>query len=337
MGTGILATLTEKLLNHIPFAHDVAIAFLAACWVLLVVLSAGFALRIVQRPRTFRESVLHHSTTPQWGMVSMGIMSVGSATLTVAPAVNPQFSATATFLNIVLWSVGTVVGIVSAVGFGARLIGSDVGSPTTVWGLAVVPPMVSATTGSPIVPILPGVSAQLWMLTGLVACFFLSLFVGAIVFITAYHHHWSRQRIPLAASASAWIPLGVVGQSTAAAQSLASQARHLVIPEALDAVQALANAYGIAMFTLGIPLTCWATFVTIRGFMGRMAFNPGWWSLTFPIGTLSLGTHLLGKGTDVPIFGTVSLILCCILMCTWTVCAIGSASALRAQLSTQLR
>lgn len=333
MGTGILSTLTEKISGQVPVGHGAAVVLCALSWALLVGITVGFAVRIVRRPRVFIDSLTDGAVAPMWGMVSMGILSVGSATLTVAPAGDAGFTRSAGLLDGLLWSIGTFIGIVSAVGFGARLIGSDIGAPTTVWGLAVVAPMVSATTGAALVPTIDGVGAQLWLLTGVSACFFLSLFVGAIVFITAYHHHWTVRGIPLAASASAWIPLGMVGQSTAAAQSIATQSKQFVIPGAAEAVQAAANTYGFVMLALGIPLICWAVLVTTRGFAGRMPFTPGWWAMTFPIGTLSLGTYLLGTGSGLAFFHVVGVGLCLVLVCTWLLCSASSVKAIRREMA----
>lgn len=329
MGTGILSTLLEKIYGHLPAAHGVATILCALSWVLLVGITLGFLLRIARRPKIFADSLTNGAESPMWGMVSMGILSVGSATLTVLPDLNARLTSTAGAIDGILWIVGTFVGLVAAIGFGARLIGSDIGAPTTVWGLAVVAPMVSATTGAALVPTVHGIGAQLWMLTGVSACFFLSLFVGAIVFITAYHHHWTVRSVPLAASASAWIPLGMVGQSTAAAQSIATQSKQFVIPDAAGAVQAVANTYGFVMLALGIPLFCWAVLVTVRGFAGRMPFTPGWWAMTFPLGTLALGTYLLGADNGLTFFRVVGETLTLVLVCTWSLCAACSVRAIR--------
>ena len=116
------------------------------------------------------------------------------------------------------------------------------GAPTTTWGLPIVPPMVSATTGSALVPHLATREGQLLLVITTVACFFLALVLGLVVFAVAYRHHWRVAPLPLAASTSAWIPLGVVGQSTAAAQAIAVQAQRFVLPEDTGTLVHVANA-----------------------------------------------------------------------------------------------
>lgn len=324
MGTGILGTLLQTCAERVPWAQDAALVPLVLCWSLLVVLTGGFLRRIVRDRAAFTDTVRDLATVPLWGTVAMGVLSVGSCTATVVPARWPGLSGIAWTVDGVLWVIGTLIGVVAALGFGARLVARDCGAPTTVWGLAVVGPMVSATTGAALVPHLAG-PMRVWLLLAAVACFFLSLFVGTIVFAVAYHHHWRVAPIPVAASASAWIPLGMVGQSTAAAQSIALRARPMLAVPAADAVQQAANLYGFVMLAIGVPLVIWATVVTVRGFRRRMPFSPGWWALTFPIGTLALGAWQLGHGSGLPAVTTLGVLATGVLCGTVALCLVASA------------
>ena len=213
------------------------------------------------------------------------------------------------------------------IGFAVVLVRAAApGTPSTVWGLAVVPPMVSATVGAGLVPHLAP-ALQIPLLLILAACFGLSLILGGIIFALAYHHHWRVARLPIPASTSAWIPLGVVGQSTAAAQAMAVAAAGLVPAPVAGVLQTVANDYGVLMLALGVPLAAWAVAMTVRGFRARMPFVPGWWSLTFPIGTLALGSHLLGVGTGIAAYLVAGLACWATLCGTWLLCAVASARA----------
>lgn len=325
MGTGILATLTQTLAPG-PWA---ARALLVIGWFLLVGLTAGFAARSARCPGTLTAS-LRVGQLPLWGMVSMGLLSIGSATAAVLPSWAPALAGAAVLADGLLWIAGTLLGLATAIGFTVLLVRSDAGTPSTVWGLAVVPPMVSATVGAGLVPHLTP-TLQVAMLLVTFTCFALSLTLGGVIFAVAYHHHWRVAGLAIGASTTAWIPLGVVGQSTAAAQAMAAQAGTLLPASPAEALQSLANDYGVLMLGLGVPLAGWAVAMTIRGFRHRMPFVPGWWSLTFPIGTLALGSHLLGVGTGMTVF-LVAGVACWLTLCgTWTLCAVASArSALRA-------
>ena len=327
MGTGILSTLTQMLAGDLPGGAVLAVLLLVVGWLLLAGLTAGFTVRVVRRPALFAETIRDIPVLTAWGMVSMGVLSVGSATATVVPAHWPALAPAAWLADEVLWTVVTVLGVLTALGFAVRLIGRDVGAPTTTWGLPIVPPMVSATTGAALVPHLQTRHGQLLLVIVTVACFFLALVLGLVVFAVAYHHHWRVAELPLAASTSAWIPLGVVGQSTAAAQAIAVQAQRFVLPEDTATLTQVANVYGILMLACGVPLIAWATVMTVRGFRCGMPFSPGWWALTFPIGTVCLGLHNLEGGTGIRAFGLASDAACLVLLGTWTLCAVATVRA----------
>lgn len=311
MGTAILATLLQTLAGR-PGALAAA-GLLAVAWALLLALAVAFVRRCARDRGALPASVATPVAATQWGMVSMGLLAVGSATTTVIGARVPDGWWWA--VGVVLWVVGTALGFATAVGFAVRLVRRDPGEPTTVWGLAVVPPMVTATTGASLVPhagvagsVVLGVSA---------AGFAVALCLGSIVFGMAYHHHWRVGPVPVVASASAWIPLGIVGQSVAAAQLLADGSG--------PGPAALAHAYGAVVLLLGLPLAAWATAVTVRGFRARMPFTPGWWAMTFPVGTIALGAHLLAAGTGWQpprVLADVALVT---LVGTWTLCAVAGA------------
>src|SRR5690349_16080681 len=136
MGTAILTTLTQTLVPGLWVAQ----VLLVLSWLLLVGLTAGFAAHTRRHPGTLAASV-RVGALPLWGMVSMGMLAVGSATAAVLPAWAPALAGVAVGLDAALWVLGTALGLATAVGFATLLVRSDAGAPTTVWGLAVVPPM----------------------------------------------------------------------------------------------------------------------------------------------------------------------------------------------------
>lgn len=332
MGTGILATLLQLNATALSWAAALAPVVLLVGWGLLVGLSIGYARRVLADPQVLRVGWSDPTTRAQWGMVSMGILAVGSATLTVWPEHVAGDAGPALVADAVLWTVGTLLGLLTAVGFtvmlvrgGTRGIGG-VGRPGFVWGLPVVPPMVSATCGAALVPHVGSAATRLVLVAVLVACFVLALGLGTSIFVVVYRHHLFAEPVPVAAATSSWIPLGVVGQSTAAAQAIAGQASPLLHARA-GGIHDLADAYGLVMLTLGIPLVGYAAAITVRGVLAGMPFTPGWWSLTFPIGTLALGTHLLGRQPGLVAYQAVGVACCLVLCATWSLCLTASAQA----------
>lgn len=332
MGTGMLATLLQVVGrpdsgNHlVPSAAPLGLLLIG--WFLLIGLSVGFVHRVLTRPGTLRASVTVPAQFMGWGMVSMGVLSVGSATATVVPAYCPTLTTPAWRLDGVLWLVGTALGWAAALYFLWLMRSLNRREATFTWGLPGVAPMVAATTGAGLSESLPAGLPRLAVLLVSGASFTLALGVGVTVFALAYRQHWTRARLADTLAPTAWIPLGIVGQSTAAADSLAGRIAPLLPAQASSDVLRLAEGYGLTMLALGVPLATWALWRTVRAFAARVPFNPAWWSLTFPLGTLSLGSHLLGARLDDPILSAVSVATLVCLVGTWTIAATGTLHAL---------
>lgn len=327
MGTGILSTLLAQHVQRIPGAFAASLVALLVCWVLLVGLSVSFIIRGVRRRGVFREALTSPAIVPFWGTVSMGFLSVGSATATTLPLHVPSWESLAWSVNAVLWMLGVTVGLLSAFSFGARMVGSGLGEPSFVWGLAVVGPMVAATAGAHLSAHVSATVAPFVLLVSM-ACFVVTFSLGWAIFIQAYYRAWWVAPVPLIASASTWIPLGLVGQSSAAAQAFARRLPAVAEGPVVGAMGEVANAYGWAMFAIGTPLTVWAAYVTVRGFTRRMPFSPGWWATTFPIGTMALGSTAMSAGTGVEWLAWVGALNTVILVGTVTLSTVGSVHAI---------
>lgn len=141
--------------------------------------------------------------------------------------------------------------------------------PAFPWGLALVSPMVAATSAGQ----LATHHGEFYHYAGEL-CFFLTFFTAIPLFLYCY---WSRTRPRGAAAGTAWIPLGVVGQSTAASTLLFDT--HL---------------YGLIMFTLAVPCVLHTMYCFYEAVLHWAPYGPGWWGSTFPVGTLCLGAWVLG-------------------------------------------
>ncbi len=306
MGTGILSTLLGLQSDSIPRLLSPAAALLVLGWTALVVLTVAYVGRIARDRAALTSTIRDPAVAPLWGTVSMGILAVGAATLTVVPRLRPAWQHAAVLVDGSLWLVGTLVGLAATFGFAALIITRGLSEPKPAWGLAVVPPMVSSTTAEALVPHLTSEPLRIALVMTALACFFVALGFAALIFVLAYRHHARVEPLPLAASTSAWIPLGVVGQSMAAAQAMAGQADGFLTAGGRYAIHALADAYGFAMLAVAVPVVAFALRTTVAGFAGRMPFSPGWWALTFPIGTLVLGTRFLGASTGLGFVTAIS-------------------------------
>ncbi|MBK4174965.1 tellurite resistance protein [Corynebacterium macginleyi] len=208
---------------------------------------------------------------PAWGMASMGILAIGSAYSLICDA---------WLIHTVCWAGGTILSVITCLKYLTFLFSDHPSNPTFIWGLPLVAPMVSATSSAQLVP-----HAGEWgsLVHGVgVFCFVLAWVAGMPMFTLIYLRTFPKP--PLNFAATAWIPMGLVGQSTAAAQLLAGDQWHF-----------RAMVYGVAMLGLGVPLSLYAITKHWCAALGNtpMSYNPSWWASTFPVGTCCLGTHTL--------------------------------------------
>ena len=324
MGTAILATCTEYLAQAAPGLHAAALLVLALAWALLTGIGATFVSHAVRDPQRFRATFTDLAVAPFYGALAMGLLSAGAATLVVAGRHVPT---TATAAAWVLWTAGTLLGVLTALVYPARLIAAGPerrGRPTPVWALPVVPPMVSAAGGAPLAATLPPAGASAVLVLS-AALFALALCLGTVVFALAYGHLALGNALPLQGSPAIWIPLGLAGQSTAAANLLLAEARDVVPAEALPALHVLVVAYSVVALCSGVAAAGVALRVTVGALRRGMTFSLGWWSFTFPVGTMSLGVFAFGATLDAPWLAGVSAVICACLAATVGLCLVRSA------------
>lgn len=201
-----------------------------------------------------------------------------------------------------------------------RLVGFWVGAPATVvtwaiqltrfegqpkftWGLPLVGPMISAAVAG----WLARDYGQPYLAMGTVL-FLMSLCTAVPTFIRVYWAAW-HDNVDLtgAKSATAWVPLGVVGQSTTALQIL-YPGRYSVF-------------YGLTALIIAIPLALWAMVKFYPNVARWVDYSPAWWACTFPPGTVSMGGHQVALVNGSEWLDAVALSIPVLLIAHWTLCS----------------
>lgn len=327
MGSGILATLIQAYWGANQLGQALAVLVLLVAWLIMLSWTAAFVVRIVASPAVFAASFQGVGMSA-WGMVAMGILSVGSATFNILPALLGRFGAViATQIDIILWTVGTVLGLFVALGFTINLLKHRPAEPRPAWALAVVPPMVSATTGTALASLLPTPLAAA-LLTVLMACFCITITLAFIVLYAALDHHLRISVIPAQLAVTSFIPLGPVGQSTAAAQAIAGRAETMLLPAAIPTVHTFANIYGSVMLVASLPLLLLALGTVIKAIKNGMTFTPTWWASTFPVGTVALGAHYVAEQPGFELVNWYGILTLLLLLCTWLISLSATIKAL---------
>ncbi|GAB3081533.1 hypothetical protein [Corynebacterium aquatimens] len=277
MGTSIVARLMVE--EGLMITSGI---FAAIACVIFVVLCVGFL--------RHRHPSFERTTMAEWSMFFIGILALGAALSGLTDM--------GIFRLVAFW----VAGPASVITWAIQLTHFH-GPPKFTWGLPLVGPMISAS--------LAGYLAQDFgepYVTLGTALFLMSLLTAVPVFIYVYVAAW-RGRVDLsgAQSATAWVPLGVVGQSTTALQVLHPGAFSIY--------------YGLGALVIAIPLAIYAMITFYPNVARWVDYSPSWWACTFPPGTVSMGGHqvALVKGSEW--LDVVALSIPVLLVTHWALCS----------------
>lgn len=328
MGTGIVAIALDGLPFAVRGTAGVALAFWLVASALLVAVTVVFA-RHVRTDRTMvRRQLDDPAVAPFFGAPAMALLTVGAGAVVVGQGLLGE--ALAVRLDAMLWTLGTLLGVITAVGVPYRaIVHHDLSddSASGAWLMPVVPPMVSATTGAALVPHLHAGQPRETMLLACYAFFGISVIAGFLV-LNQIWQRLLRHGAPAAATApTVWIVLGFLGQSTTAAHHLGALAPDIV-PQYGDALRALTICYGVPVWGFTLLWLGLAVLLTMRQVRDGLPFAPSWWSFTFPVGTVVTGTSALALATGLLLFEVVAAVVLLLLLTGWLAAAGGTARAL---------
>ncbi len=334
MGTGIIATAAARL----PILKGALHPFALAVWVLAAAMLVLVTIAVSVHWLRHREVAMGHARDPVmaqfYGAPPIALMTVGTGTLLVGKSILGLPAAVDA--DWVLWTLGTVTGLLAAVLIPYLLFTQHEVRPDGAFGgwlMPIVPPMVSAANGAFLIPHLAGASARATLLYGCYAMFGMSL-VAALIIITliwsrlAHHGSSGSVRVP-----TLWIVLGPLGQSITAAGLLASEAHAAVSGPVASAMSTMAVLYGVPVFGFALLWAALATALTVRALRRDLPFALTWWSFTFPVGTCVTGISGLAIHTDLPAFRWIAVLAYGALLGAWLTVA---ARTLRGTLSGQL-
>lgn len=318
MGTAIVATAGAGLpgADGIPGLRTVCTAVWALSLALLLALLCARALHWVHHRDQARAHLLDPATAPFYGCLAMALTAVGGGALVVGrdwigfPA--------AIALDAVLFTAGTVVGLVAAVAVPYLLVVRGGGTPSPVWLLPVVAPMVSAALGPLLVPHLPPGQGQQALLLACFGMFGLSLLATLVMLPVVFTRLVSNGPLPLplALTPTLFLVLGPLGQSTTAVGNFAGLAPGVVpVPHATAA--AVAVLYGVPVMGFALLWLALAGALVLRARRRGMGFAMTWWAFTFPVGTCVTGAESLGRHTGLAAFHVLAVALYVLLVVAW--------------------
>lgn len=302
MGTGIVAVVLPGLPFRVPGAMPVALAFWLAASLLLAA-TVAVMLHAVRQDRSllrrhYDDPVMSHF----YGAPAMALMTVGAGAVGVG--VDVLGDGAAVGLGAVLWAVGTLLGLGTAMAVPYRAITRHVvadDSASGAWLMPVVPPMVSATTGAALVPHLPAGEARETLLLVCYALFGLTVIAGFLVLNQLWQRLIRHGALAPATVPTVWIVLGFLGQSTTAVHHLGVLAPS-VVPGYGHALSMLAVCYGVPVWGFTVLWSALALALTVRQVRDGLPVAATWWSFTFPVGTVATGSSALAAATGLALF-----------------------------------
>lgn len=323
MGTGIVATAAATLPVHVPGLHEFATAVWLLAAVVLVALTAAFATHWIRHREQAKAYAAHRIMGQFYGAPAMALLTVGAGAMLLGPPVIGESAALAA--GVALWLAGTALGLVVSVWLPFVMItGHDHAQVDAVpaWMMPVVPPMVSASTGSLLLGHLGAGQAGMTLLVACYAMFGLSLLAGFITLTMVYSRLVHGGIAEVQAIPTVWIALGVVGQSITAANLLPAHAGSVLTdPSALSALHAFGVVYGLVMGGFGAFVFCLAVALTVHGARRGLSFTLTWWSFTFPVGTCVTGASALGVATGAVAVSGLAVALYALLLGAWATVA----------------
>jgi len=315
MGTGIVATSGVALDSSLPGLGALTSVF----WLLA---AAGLAVASVL---FLRGGPSRHAADPAmahfYGAPAMALLTVGAGTIELGP----QFigADAAVWIGGLLWSVGTVAGVFTAVWIPFRMITGTQSAQSGAmpsWLLPVVPPMVSAAGGSLLIEHVPAGQLRMGLIVVCYGLFGLSLLVGLLTMGMVYSRLIHRGLPSTLVAPTVWIMLGLIGQSVTAAVLLGERSSLVFVGDQASmaaGLRLLGIGYGLVMGGFAAFIFILALSLTVHNVRRGMGFTPAWWSFTFPVGTCVTGSSALGFATGSVLLQGVSIFLYVLLLAAW--------------------
>src|SRR5579875_3019155 len=323
MGTGIVANAAMLLPVHALALRYLALCFWLAATALLALFLLLTLLHWLHHPHVAKGDALDPHAAQFYGAPPMAFLTVGAGALLVGRYLLGLPLAVS--FAWVLWTIGMLtVFIVPYLMFTTHQI--DLEATLGSWIVPIVPPMVSAATGAPLVAHLPAGADRTAFLLALLAMFGISLFIALIVFSLLWARLVYRGVGGAATVPTIWIGLGPLGQSITAANLIGATAQEAIAAPYAQGLKMMELLYGVPVFGFEMVWLAIALAVTLRAARRHLPFTLTFWSFTFPVGTCVTGASELALHTHLVEFKVVALALFALLLVGWSLAARGTAA-----------
>ncbi len=323
MGTGIVANAAASLPLQFPGLRVFGTIVWAIASIVLVALTVATVMHWVLYRETAKKHHLNPVISHFYGAPAMAFLTVGAGTILLGKDVIGLPAAIG--VDWVLWSLGTAMGLVTAIAVPFLTFTRHDTKPDSAFGgwlMPIVPPMVSASTGALLLPFTPAGQARETLFWSCYALFGLAL-VASLIVITLIWSRLTQHKVGAAAMVpTLWIVLGPLGQSITAVNLLGGNAHLVVAPALANMLLTFGLIYGIPVLGFALMWTALALMITIRTAREKLPFSLTWWSFTFPVGTCVTGLSGLALHTGLVALQVLACIYYAGLLAAWITVAI---------------
>ena len=323
MGTAIIPGAGIALPHQFPGALRVWQVFAVLAFVELVALVVARGIHWYAHSDQARADLLDPTVAPFYACISLAFLATGLICYTVGHTFLPDSLAIG--LSTTLWTIGTLVGLVCAVGLTLLMIikyDLSIIGQSPAWLLPPTGTMVSAAFALPLLQHLDPGQGKALFVTCLYAMFGLDLIMTIVVLPLVLQRLFVHGPLPIQATPLLFIAIAPFGQGVNALGNLGDQATKAGLPAPFDTgLQTLSIVAGVPImgFTLLWAALCVAMIVWAFG--KGLKFSMAWWATPFSWGTIVTGMSVISHHTGIEALGwfTVAMYvgLCVLFLYTW--------------------
>lgn len=326
MGTGILALALGQLPWPVPGLAQLGRALWLFNILLFVVCTAMYSARWVLFFHEARQIFGHSTVSMFFGTIPMGLATLVNGLVQYGL---PWWGSTAIAWAHALWWLDVAMALACGVLIPFMMFTRQqhsIDQMTAVWLLPVVAAEVAAASGGAIAPHLAEAGAQFNMLITSYVLWAYSVPVALSILVILLLR-LALHKLPHASmAASSWLALGPIGTGALGMLLLGNDAPAVFAAHGMPGVGEVAAGIGVVTGVLFWGLGLWwmvlAGLITARYLKAGIAFNLGWWGVTFPLGVYGLATLKLGAVLDLLFFDVLCTVLIACLVVMWAVVAV---------------
>lgn len=323
MGTGILSI----VLAEFSLVHPIFWQLGAGLWVfnglLFILFSSLYGLRWLLYPQEAKQIFAHPSMSLFLGTIPMALATLINCALKYGVVL---YGAAIIGVAEWLWYLDVLMAVMVAFVVPFCMFSCQrhqLQQMTAVWLLPIVACEVAAASGAVLLQHLPVSPHAVGILFGSYILWGISVFpamlILGILFLRLALHQLPSQELAM----TGWLAVGPIGTGALALLLLGEQAARVLQATHFTGLGEFLHQAGVLSSLLLLGFGVWwlgiAIMITLKHASSHLAFNLGWWGMTFPLGVFSLAMLQLAQQLQLYWLLNIGYGLAILLMLLWGV------------------